>query len=183
MHARGRAQCLLDPINRVEHDAWAAGAENDGCDNDVQAVEAARGKKARDRIGATLDENTPQAALGESGKDRRWRNAPVHCRQSDDFDSGQRTLRSLRGDHKTPRAVASKQTGALSQPTARIKNDACWMRPSDAAHSELGIVGERGPDADDDGVDNGTKPMQVGETRGLIDVMRMAAVRRHAAIE
>jgi len=149
----------------------------------VQAVEAACGKKARDRIGATLDENTPQAALGETGKDRRRRDAPVHCRQSDDFDSGQRTLRSLRGDHKTPRAVASKQPGALSQPTTRIKNDACWMRPSDAAHGELGIIGERGPDPNDDGVDNGTKSMQMGETCGLIDIMRVAGVRRHTAIK
>jgi hypothetical protein len=47
----------------------------------------------------------------------------------------------------------------------------------------LRIVGERGPDADDNGVNDGAKTMQMRKPGRAVDVMGMTAARGDAAIE
>ena len=73
-----------------------------------------------------------------------------------------------------PRAVTTRRATPSSRstfaqagkPSVGIDDDAGRMRPAHPAHREQRIVGERGPDPDDDGVDEGAQPMQMVETVG-----------------
>jgi glycosyltransferase 2 family protein len=183
MDVHRRVQRLLDAVDRIQNNARLAGAQDDGRDHDVQAVETAGRKKARNRIGAAFDENAAKPEAGKTGKDGCRGNVPVGCRQSENFDVGERTGRSLRRHHESARAIGVEQARARTQSSTWIKNDARWMRPDDATDGELGIVGERSPYSDDDGIDDGAEPMQMGEARWPIDIVRVSGHRRDTAVE
>jgi hypothetical protein len=57
------------------------------------------------------------------------------------------------------------------------------MRAGHASDGQLRIVGERGPDPDDYGVNQRAQAVEVSKTIGAIDVMRMPRERGHAAIQ
>ena len=80
-------------------------------------------------------------------------------------------------------AVVGEHLGARRQPAVRIDHDARRMRPGDPPHRQLRIVGERGADADHDGIDQRAQPVQMSETRRSVDVFRMAGGGGDAPVE
>ena len=113
------------------------------------------------------------------------RDVPLLGRQGERLDppGGGTGLRGRDRDDEAPDAVVGEQPGVGRQPPARIDHDPRRMRAGDAPDGEPGIVGEHGPDADHDGVDQGAQPMQVRETLGPVDVMGMAAFGGDPAVE
>src|ERR1700730_14267979 len=99
MDAHGRTQRLVDPVDRIKHEAWPAVAKNDRRDHHMQTVKAAGCKEARERGGAALDEHAAQSHFTEAGEDRRWGDMPIDLGESKDLDAaGMAPARALRGD-------------------------------------------------------------------------------------
>ena len=75
-------------------------------------------------------------------------------RQNHDFYAlGRIASRALRGHQKTTDAIVSENLRGCREPAVRIEHDARGMRPGNSPYCELRIVGEHGPDTDNDGID------------------------------
>src|SRR4051812_50192707 len=57
------------------------------------------------------------------------------------------------------------------------------MRPRDAPHVQLRIVRNGGADADDNGINQGTQPMQMYQPGRPVDEFRMARCGRDPAVK
>ena len=180
----GRAQCLVHVLDRRKVEARPSGADNDRRDNHVQPIKTTGGEKARNRLGSALDQYAAQSALGKRRKNILWRDAPVRRRKPNDFDlGGKLRLRVIGGHHQAANAIAREHPGACRQPPAGIEHDARRIWARDAPHGKLGIVGKRRAHSDDYRIDHGPQPVQMRQSRRTVDVVGMAAVRRHASVE
>ncbi len=182
MGTGGRPQRLFASCDRGEVEARAAAAEDDRRHHHMQAVEAVRLEKARDRSGAALDQDAPQAARGEAREDGGRRDLAVLDRQRDLFDAGERTG-AVPGDDEARYAVVAQCPRAGRQPPVRIDDDADGMRAADPAHRQQGIVRDGGPDPDDDGIDQRAEPVEMVEPFAAIDVVGMPGHRCGTAVE
>ena len=110
---------------------------------------------------------------------REWPTAaicPSAAGRRTNFDSRrQDSARVRRVDHQSAYAVLGKYTCRRRKPAAGIDHHTCRIRPRDAAHGQLRIVGERGADADDHGIDQSAQPVQMCEPFSAVDVMGMSA--------
>ena len=185
VHVHRRAQRLVDTLDRRQREARPAGAEDDRRDHDMQPVETARGEEARHRVGAAFDQHPAQAALGERRKDRRRRDLPVGLGHADDLDVRTAAAawrpRAVTTRRRTPSSARSLALGR--QPSAGIDHHPRRVRAGDAPHRELRIVGERRADPDHHRIDQGAQPVQMGEPRRPVDVVRMAGFGRDPAVE
>ena len=108
----GRAHGLVDPFDRRQCETRASGAENDRGHQDVQTVETAGGKEARDRVGPAFHQDAAQAACGQCGDDCRGGEPAVVCGDRQDLDFGRkRGTGSRAGDHQPARAVGRQGAG------------------------------------------------------------------------
>jgi len=183
MNAHRRAQRLIDPVDRIEQEAWPTAAEDDRRDHDMQPVEAARRHESRQRVGTALDEHAAQPQPGERRQDRRRLDMPIHHRQGQQFDAGKLAARARRRDDNAADAVVGQQAGGPRQPAARIEHDARGIGAGDAPNGQLRVVGERAADADDDRIDQGAKAVQMREARRSIDIAGMPARRGDPPVE
>ncbi len=129
----------------------------------MQPVEAAGGEKARHRVGAALDQDAAEATIRKRRQDRGRGDMPVLGLQQQCLDPiRQDAWRGAGGDeHQSANSVLGQKPGTRRQSAARVDHHPGRMRTGDAPHRELGIVGERGADADDDGIDQGPQPVKV----------------------
>ncbi len=79
------------------------------------------------------------------------------------------------GNHQPMHTVVRQHARCRREPAARIDHHAGRVGPGDAADGQLRIVGERGADADDDGIHQRAQAMQMGEAFRSVDVVRMSA--------
>ena len=92
---------------------------------------------------------------------------------------------------RAPAAVTTRRrTPSLARSLApperrplRVDDDPRRMRAADPPHGELRIVGERRADADHHRIHQRPQPVQVGETRRPVDVVRMAGFGRDPAVQ
>ena len=171
MNPHGRAQRVIEAVDRIERETWLAAAKDDRRDDHMQAIEAASLEKPQDGVGAPFDQHAPQSGLGEAGEDRRWRDMPIDRRQSEIFDVAKRARRAMRRHDKAANAIVGEQAGLWRESPARIYDDARWRRSGDVPDGQSRIVCERAANADDDGVDQGAKPMKMRESGRAVDVM------------
>jgi hypothetical protein len=91
------------------------------------------------------------------------------------------TLR--RGDDDAARTVNSEGARGPGQSTVWVDDHARRILPGYAPHCELRVVGDRGADADDDGIDERAQAMKMIEPIGAVDVMGVSGGRRRAPVE
>ena len=65
----------------------------------------------------------------------------------------------------------------------RIDDDAGWLAACNAAHSQQRIIGERGSNADDDGIDICSQPMEMVQCGIAIDPAARACWRGNPSVE
>ena len=108
----------------------------------------------------------------ERGENSLWRNTPLECLQPHNFDIG----RELRLDivcchYQTSDAVAREYLRSRRQARARIDHHARRIATGHVSHSELRIVGQRGPYTDHNGVDDCPQSVQVCKARRTINIV------------
>jgi len=149
----------------------------------VQAVETSGGEKARHGLRAALDHNAAKPVRRQAGEQSGRRDVAVVRRQRHAFDARRQVLaRALRRHHQ-PGGAVGEQVRRCRQAPARIDDHARRMRSAHPPHRQLRIVGEHRADADHHRIDEGAQPMQVRESIGAVDVVRVAAHRGHAPVE
>lgn len=184
MRAHRHPHGLVGTLDRRQRDAGAARTQNDRRDDHVQSVKTSRCKKARDRVGATLDQYPAHAASTERSKDSRGRKVPIGSGQPNKFDAGDRRSRlSFRSNKNATDTVLPEDSRFAAETAVRIDDDAGRLLPGDPAYGQLRIIGYRSTDADNDRVDQSPQPVEVGQSSRPIDVFRMPRFRRNAAIE
>ena len=77
VHPDRRPERLLDSRDRRQGQSGGAGAEYHRRDQHMQAVEAGRGEKSRDRCRPAFDQDTAKTALAERAQDRSGREPAV----------------------------------------------------------------------------------------------------------
>src|SRR5438128_1838020 len=94
MNAHGRARSVADALQRWQGKTRSSRAEDDGGDNNMEAIEATGREKAGDRLGAPFDKNSAETALGQLQGDRRRRNAALLRRERNALDVGWKCRRA-----------------------------------------------------------------------------------------
>ena len=116
-------------------------------------------------------------AAGASCPSVRGEPAPPRRRRQGRAPCPCRVITSLR----TPSSASSAR--GRRKPAVRIDHHARRVRTGDAADGQLRIVGQRGADADDDGIDQRAQAMQMGEPFGAVDVVRVSAGGGDAGVD
>jgi hypothetical protein len=69
------------------------------------------------------------------------------------------------------------------QPAARVKDNSHWIGALDVTNGQLWVIGARGFDADENGIDQRPQAVEVHKARRPVDVMRPAGRRCHTTVE
>ena len=109
---------------------------------------------------------------------------PIASGQPKNLDSRDRSSRFPFGCYQdAANSILIEDPRFVAKTAVRIDDDAGRLRAGDPAHSQLRVVGYRGTDADNDRVDQGPQPVEVGKACRPVDVFRMPRFRRNTAIE
>jgi hypothetical protein len=107
---------------------------------------------------------------------------PPRCRQRQNFRPGQSAIDAL-GGYNNAAAIAVEQARAGRQPAARVKDDSDWIGALDVTNGQLWVIGARGLDTDENGVDQCPQAVEMHNARRPVDVMRPASRRCHTTVE
>jgi hypothetical protein len=184
MHAHPHAHGLIGTLDRRQCDTGLAGAEDDRRNNDMQAIETAGREKTRDGVGTAFDQHAAHTCSGQRCKDYGWCKMAVGDWQADYLHPRKRGYgRPFGGYQDAPRTVITENSRLAAKAAFRVDDHAGRLRSGHPTYRQLGVVGYRRTDPDNDRVDQGPQPVQVGKARGTVDVFRMARFRRNAPIE
>jgi hypothetical protein len=139
-------------------------------------------QEARYRLGAALDQHAAQAALGEGRQDDRRCDISLRCRQRQNFRPGQSAIDTL-GGYNNAAVIAAEQARMGRQPAARVKDNSDWIGALDVTNGQLRVIGARGFDTDENGVDQCPQAVEMHNARRPVDVMRPASRRCHTTVE
>jgi hypothetical protein len=106
----------------------------------------------------------------------------VRCRQRQNFRPGQSAIDTL-GGYNNAAAIAAEQARVGRQPAARVEDNSDWIGALHVANGQLWVIGARGFDADEHGIDQRPQAVEVQNTRRPVDVMRPAGRRCHTTVE
>src|SRR5262249_23591746 len=112
MDAHRRAGGFADALQRRQRKTRSSRAENDRSDNDMEAIEAARGEETRHGFGAALHQNSAQSALRQRHCDRGRRDAVTLRRKGNLLDALRKHGRTARGcEHDALNMIPRQQAG------------------------------------------------------------------------
>jgi hypothetical protein len=174
---------LFNTFNRVKDDARPTGTKKDGSNHHVQAIKTTGRKKTRYRVGAAFNEDTAKSHFRETSKDICRSHMPICRRKGKHLDAGQDTRCSPCHYHQPSSPITVEQACRRRQTSARIEDNASWMRTVDAANRELRIISKGGSDSHNNSVNDRAKAMQMRKTGRSIDVTGIAAPGCDTAIE
>ncbi len=180
------AQRLIESRNGCQVETGTPGANQQRCDQHMQAMQYAGFEKARDGHPAAFD----QYALEPSRAQHVEHAARIEslCAQGQ-HDTLHMTTedaghRSALTDHMQCRRITGLEnmTGAVESPS-RIEHHPHRMPARDMAHVELGVVRLDGAGADHDCVHQGAQAVQVNAAFKPVDVMRCAGHRGDSTVQ
>ncbi len=184
MRAHRHPHGLVGALDRRQRNTGPARAQDDRRNDHVQPVKAACRQETRHCVGAAFDQDPAHPASTECCKDCRWRKVPIASGQPKNLDTRDRSSRFPFCCYPDAAdSILIEDPGFDAKTAVRIDDDAGRWRPGDPAHSQLRVVGYRGTDADNNRVDQGPQPVEVGKAGRPVDVFRMPRFRRNTAIE
>ncbi|SEL82710.1 conserved hypothetical protein [Halomonas daqiaonensis] len=163
-----------------------AGADQQWCHQQVQAIEHAGLQESRDRDAATLDQHAPQAPVGKRlehvgsikavGCRRQLHAGDVLGRRLGDID--------LLADQVQAGGLGfAQQTDRRWHPAPRVEDHPYRLPPADVSHREQGIVLAGGAGADHHGINQRPQPVQMCPALEAVDVVGMPALGGNASIQ
>ncbi|MDN3524817.1 lysylphosphatidylglycerol synthase transmembrane domain-containing protein [Halomonas sabkhae] len=183
-----RTPRTLQGLDGSQAEPGLAGADQQGGDEQMQAIEDAGLEEVRQGSTPALDEDAAIAGLAQVRDDRPGQAAAAHVGQDrmPFVDAaGHASLRGQRGADQLPgrRLAIGKQAMVAGEPPSGVDDHAQRVGALDMAHRQRRIIGGDGAGTDDHGIDQGAQPMQMGPRFEAIDVMRVPAGRGDAAIQ
>lgn len=184
--SRGRTQRFIKRVDGRHFQSRPAGANQQGGDEQMQAVNGVRFDELRNRNAATFHQHAMQASLGQQCNDiLRVELAASVQRQHAALNVGmKRRCWHLRPHNMQRRCgIGLHQGQAAGYPPARVQHDAGRVLAANVTHGQLRVVGTGSARADYHSVDHGAQPMQMHQAFMSVDVVRMTAFRCDAAIK
>ena len=184
MNANGYAWRLIRALARRQDYSGTSATQHDGRDGHVESVETPGRKKARNRVGASLNQDSAHPGTRQGTGNGRRLNVAFVRRQGDDLDTRRRCAACPFGrDQKTSDAVVGEHPSAISKAPPRINHSTSRLRTADMPDRQLRIISYGCSDPDDDDIDQRTQPMKVVDAGRTIDVFRMAGSCRDSTIK
>ncbi|TVP49074.1 MAG: UPF0104 family protein [Halomonas sp.] len=183
--ARGGAERTVKRVDRRHFQPRPAGANQQGGDQQVQPVNGARFDELRNRDASPFDQHSGQTVIVQqrddiagselaSGIQRQYAALNVIV--------GRRKCYFRPNDVQRRRRRCIHQRQIARNATTGVQHHASRVRTINMADSQLGVVGAGSTGADDHCINQGAQPMQMNQAFMTVDVVRVAAFRRDAAI-
>ncbi|MDT8893250.1 lysylphosphatidylglycerol synthase transmembrane domain-containing protein [Halomonas sp. I1] len=188
--AAGRTSRVAQGIDGRQVQAGLARADQQGGDEQVQAVQAIRRQKVRQGGTAALDQDASKSRLAQPDDDRPGQGAigsdgqllslqvcrmPV-CRTAIGESAGRHQV-------KGSGLAIGEQTMMLGEPPLGVDHHAQRMGARDMPHGQRRVVRGDGTGADHHGVGQGPQPMQMRARCDAVDVVGMPGPGRDASIQ
>ena len=172
VHAHRHAVGLVGPLERRQLDAGTSGAQHDGRDGYMQAIETSGRNKARNGISAALDQHAAHPCPRQRSNDGGRGYISILRRQGDDLNAGRRRATcALCRDQQAANTIISEQSRIGAEASPRIDDGTHRLRTRYLSDRQLRVVGEGRSNANDDNVDQRTQPMQVLDAGRTIDIL------------
>lgn len=192
--SRGGAQRTIERVDGRHFKAGPARADQQRGDQQMQPVNGTRFDKLRHRNTAAFDQHAGHAFIGQQGNDIcrtelalgiQRQHAALNMKLNAALNvSVVRRHRYVRPDNmQRRRGITAQQCQIVGNAPTWVQHHPSRMRAVNVAHGQLRIIGTGGTCADDHRVDKCPQPMQMNQAFVTVDVVRVAALRRDAAIK
>lgn len=184
--SRGRAQRTLKRVNGRHFKARPAGADQQWGDQQVQPVNGLRFDELRNGDTTAFNQHTGQAFLGQQRNDIVRIELMLSIqRQYAALNVGARRRQRYLRPHNMQRwgGIAAQQCHVTRYAPTRVQHHSRRVLAANVTDSQLRVVGAGSARTHDHRVDHSAQPMQVSQTFIAVNIVRVAALRRDAAIE
>ncbi|SDK15081.1 conserved hypothetical protein [Billgrantia gudaonensis] len=184
--SRGGAERLGQRDDGRQRQAGPAGADQQRCHQQVQAVEHVGLEKARHRDATALHQHPRQPARGQQIEHVGRREAAIVEWQG---EAGHVRGLSVRPDDPFADQMQRGCGGVVQQvqfgghPAVRVEEHPHRVAAGHVAHGELGVVGGRGARAHHHGVDQGAQTVQMDPAFATVDVVGVTALGGNAPVQ
>ena len=184
--AHRRTQRTFKRFDRCHLQSGSARADQQRCDQKMQAVDHACLNKLRNRHAAALHQDALQSALIKQCNDIAGSELPLVIEwQHAALNGGTRRRKLCIRPHQVQRGrrVGVEQLNIEGHPATWVEHHPRGMSAGGVAYRQLGVVGACRTSTNHYGIHQGTQPVQVHQALLTVDVMRVAAFGRNPPIQ